>query len=345
METHYEFDLVVYIGRFQPKHKAHHHNGKKALELGKHVLIIIGSSGEKPKVDNPFTFNERKEMFLLDFTPEEKKRITILPSEDWLYEELKWKTNIINHAHNVCLGNGLDKENIALIGYNKDDSSYYLQSFPCWEYVEMPLLSTMSSTETREYWYHTGLFGTHEHLSRRVSTYIHDNKDRFSTRFDALRLQFFRNQSSKNRSLISQTVDAMVIRRSPSHTQKILLVKRSDDHTLAFPGGYLEPQEKLLQGAQRELLEETCLDLRGHQPTSGSYRFAHPKRSEKGRVITEVFVWDLDSYPLITQDISTEVQGRDDALKADWYDIYTLKRDMMHDDHYQIMKYILDRLG
>ena len=56
-----KFDLLVFIGRFQPFHNGHNKVIEQALRDAKHVLVLIGSANIPRNIRNPFTFQERKE--------------------------------------------------------------------------------------------------------------------------------------------------------------------------------------------------------------------------------------------------------------------------------------------
>ncbi len=57
-----EFDLLIFIGRFQPFHNEHKRIIDIALQKSKNVLVLIGSAGKARTVRNPFTFEERRDM-------------------------------------------------------------------------------------------------------------------------------------------------------------------------------------------------------------------------------------------------------------------------------------------
>lgn len=339
----YLYDLVVYIGRFQPKHKAHHSNTLQALQQGKQVVIFIGSSGENPRMDNPFSFKERVEQFKIGFSEQDLVRMTFIPIEDWLYVYSKWLRRVKNHARNICQDKGLDPNKIALLGYDKDNTSFYVHDFPEWDFINVEGVHNMSSTDVREYWYRLGKFQEHPNLLPESNDYFEANQVKFEDRFDRLRMAFER-QRVKQYGPISMAVDAMVIKEQ-NFEKYILLVRRKDDSTLALPGGFLETKETLLQGSKRELKEETGFDIGEFKPTHISRVFDDPKRSQKGRVITQVFVWDLDKITGWGQGILPEVQGADDAQDALWLKISDLTRYEMHDDHYQIVDYIMYKLN
>jgi len=75
----------------------------------------------------------------------------------------------------------------------------------------------------------------------------------------------------------------------------------------AFPGGFLRMDETALEGAKRELKSETGLkDAYIHQ----FHTFSDPTRDPRERVITIAY------YALVR---ISEVQGGDDAAKAQWF--------------------------
>ena len=90
----------------------------------------------------------------------------------------------------------------------------------------------------------------------------------------------------------------------------ILLVERGIEPfkgRWAFPGGFLKMDETALQGAKRELKEETGLeDAYIHQ----FHAFSGVNRDPRERVITIAY------YALVR---ISEVKGGDDAAKAQWF--------------------------
>ncbi|MDI6826737.1 MAG: nicotinamide-nucleotide adenylyltransferase [Candidatus Aenigmarchaeota archaeon] len=53
---------ALFVGRFQPMHLGHLEAIEWILERYRKVFIVIGSSQESRTEENPFTFEERKEM-------------------------------------------------------------------------------------------------------------------------------------------------------------------------------------------------------------------------------------------------------------------------------------------
>lgn len=79
----------LFIGRFQPFHNAHFIDIKKILMEVDEVIIAIGSSQEKNTLDNPFSYNERKQMISSVLRKNKIKNYRIYPVPD-LYNDKKW---------------------------------------------------------------------------------------------------------------------------------------------------------------------------------------------------------------------------------------------------------------
>ena len=91
----------------------------------------------------------------------------------------------------------------------------------------------------------------------------------------------------------SVTLDNIVFGRDAEGRLTVLLIKRRNHPFIgkwAFPGGFLNMEEDLEEGAARELLEETgvvCTGLR----QIGAY--GRPERDPRGRIITVAFMAEL----------------------------------------------------
>ena len=116
-----------------------------------------------------------------------------------------------------------------------------------------------------------------------------------------------------------------------------MLIERGDNPykgQWAFPGGFMEMDETTEQCALRELKEETGLELSEvHQ--IGAY--SKVDRDPRGRTVTVAYLAIIDS--------PVEVEGQDDAAKADWWPLSSLPP--LAFDHADIMsdaKALYDRL-
>ena len=132
---------------------------------------------------------------------------------------------------------------------------------------------------------------------------------------------------------INLTVDAVVFFKSKA-SHKVLLIKRKNDPfkgQWALPGGFLEDDETLEQGAQRELEEETGIKIDNLKQVG---IFANPGRDPRGRVISIAFTKVINS--------EVSVKANDDATDAKWFDINTLPEIAF--DHLEIIDMALKLL-
>lgn len=172
-----EFDLLVFIGRFQPFHLEHKRVIDIAMERAKHVLVLVGSSGKARTVRNPFTFGERKKMIQQNYPapmfgegseayalPEYTvPKLIIEPLYDKVYNDSAWimqvqdivestASDIANPGRNARIfrpNAGKDLK-IGLIGASKDHTSYYLDMFPQWDSVNVAIEHEIHATSIRE---------------------------------------------------------------------------------------------------------------------------------------------------------------------------------------------------
>jgi len=108
---------------------------------------------------------------------------------------------------------------------------------------------------------------------------------------------------------------------------KVLLIERGIPPfkgMWAFPGGYLQMDETAIEGAKRELKEETGLE---NAYIEQFHTFTGVDRDPRGRVIT------IAHLALVK---ITEVQAGDDAAKAQWHSLDDIPR--LAFDHDRILR-------
>lgn len=129
------------------------------------------------------------------------------------------------------------------------------------------------------------------------------------------------------------TADSVIFFFGPMGTEVLLIKRRSEPFkdTWFLPGGFLEDDEPLEDGALRELEEETGLKLEVLQQIGA---FGDPDRDPRGRTVTIAF-WG-------TADKREEVQGSDDASEAAWHPVADLPR--LAFDHRKIIQAALRRI-
>lgn len=359
----FRFELTIYIGRFQPFHNGHAALLAEALALGRQVIVVLGSAFGARNPKNPFTWQEREAMIRATLTPEESQRVTFLPIRDY-YDDKRWVAAVQAGVAQLS-----DSKSTALVGHFKDDSSYYLDRFPAWAQESCPRAGNIDATALRNA-YFPRKPGLLRRLLARMETWFGVIADDplagalalLTTRVPPAVVQFldaFRHTPEYTRLLAENrriqaikaqwagspyeptfiTVDALVLMQN-----KVLLIRRKGDlgdGLVALPGGYLEPRERLVTSATRELREESNFGLYGPTLEDSLVSvtvFDHPDRSLRGRTVTHLHLFDLkDRAPL-------EVRGNGSEGEPFWADVEDLPamEDQFFEDHFHMLD---DRLG
>ena len=149
MNKKYDFGIV--IGRFQPFHVAHRELIKHSLTLAEKVIVILGSARSASDVRNPFTPAMREEIIRACF-PEDSARLIFCAVRDYPYNDHVWTAEVQNVVSEIS--DETDGAKIAIVGFFKDRSSYYLNLFPQWNfeefYVSDKKLLNINATMIRE---------------------------------------------------------------------------------------------------------------------------------------------------------------------------------------------------
>ena len=356
-------DLCVFIGRFQPFHVAHLRVLQDALLHGRYVLVLIGSANAPRSHRNPFTYAERADMIRLSLDEQDRARLITLPLEDCLYNDTQWVANAQRQVNAAALQIGANQPRVALIGHSKDHSSYYIKLFPQWGApINVPEYANgLSSTRIRNSYFsnlaesflkdadgHKPGDLPQDHL---LPTPVRDFLLAFAqtAEFRDIREEYefilaYRAQWSVPKMpypVTFVTVDACVVTAGT-----VLLVRRRGrpgKGLWALPGGFLNQTETVVDGMLRELREETRIAvppgiLRGS--IVAQRVFDEPNRSSRGRTITHGFLVHLrneTALPALRKAKLPEVQAADDAEKAQWWPLADISRDMMFEDHFDIV--------
>lgn len=364
------YDLAVFIGRFQPFHDGHMFCVRTALTHSRFLLIVIGSANEARRPDVlPFTAQERQRMIEACLTNEEKSRIIFKHSEDVGNIEI-WSEQVQGLAaeaiEELYLYTAKGGPKITLIGHSKDKSSYYLKSFSMWDSVAVPAHSELSATQIRKIYF--------SDKPDHVRAWLNSEGRRLMPGMVVDYLQDFMN-TAHYANMVAEWQTALATRASwdaapypPTfitldgcliQAGHVLLVERKampGRGQWALPGGFLEQDEYLIDGCIRELREETKLKvpeavLRGS--LVATQVFDAPFRSMRGRTVTHCFLFHLqpraperyknetdEEYSVRLREALAlpKVKGMDDAAKAKWWPLDKVRRDMMFEDHYQIIQ-------
>lgn len=344
-----KYDAVVFIGRFQPFHNAHFDIIKKAYELTDYVIIIAGSQYQPPSYKNPFqalTFDGYFDSIgksINDYLGQKytgEDNCYLIRQQRDIYGDHLWCKSVQEKvAEEVNIGS-----NIAIIGCNKDESSYYLKMFPQWDLIEVPLDQNLSSTQIRELYFieEPNMSFLKGVVPLEVFKYLDEMKNSEWHNNIVNERRFIEKYKSQYASFpyppTFVTVDSVVFQSG-----HVLMVRRNaypGKGLMALPGGFLDANSDVsLEDAMiRELREETGLKI----PSSalrGSIKetkvFDSLYRSSRGRTITHAFNIILSDGEL------PRVRGSSDADKAFWLPFNDLKSEQCFEDHYQIINYFL----
>jgi bifunctional NMN adenylyltransferase/nudix hydrolase len=347
----YEFDALVFIGRMQPFHLGHKAVIDEALKRAKEVIVVVGSSFAARNTRNPFTFEERKAMIDAVYTDEfnyagaqgnvKTPRVKVVPVSDYPYDDNKWVAAVQNVV-NGAISWSADPVKIGLIGHEKDGTSYYLKIFPTWGSVSVPNVGGINATDIRMSLFEGSSRYAFDVMPKEAFLHLEylwlKNSDIPTLKQEYQMIKKYKEAwKAAPFPPTFMTVDAVVVQSG-----HILLVKRGDmpgKGLWALPGGFLNQDEKMLDGAIRELKEETKIKvpvpvLKGS--IKSSHTFDAPNRSQRGRTITQAFFIDLgfdDKLP--------KVKGADDAEKAFWVPLSEVvsQRDKFFEDHFDIISF------
>lgn len=340
-----EYEHIVYIGRFQPPHLAHIQIIRKALQQANSVIVLIGSADKPRTVKNPFTWEERAQMIYASF-PGMEQLIQIHPLRDKMYNDQAWARDVQDKVRRATG----DSSNIGIIGYSKDESSYYLKMFPQWNLIDVGSIEDIHATDIRKAFFTIHFSDDFDlKIGRNLPSGIHDWLRAFmlTTEYEQLVREYEFIERYKEAWSHAPypptfvTVDAVVIQSG-----HVLLVRRRAEPgkgLWAIPGGFIGQNERIEDAAIRELREETKLKV--PEPVlRGSIKerkvFDHPDRSLRGRTITHAHLIELPAGEL------PKVKGSDDADKAKWVPLsaFAKMESQMFEDHYHIINYFLGEL-
>lgn len=345
--------LSVFIGRMSPFHNGHAADLNLIGSYTDHLLVLIGSSYRSRNIKNPFTFQERAGVVHAYLDRTSQCDFGILPLEDNPYNDNEWIASVQSIISSYQFANGLDDYQVELVASDKEDVTSYPHWFPGFKKKTIPAYqdsngNIMAATDLRE-----SYFGN---LSSSISTTFQDLVPpetidflldfRYDSGvFDDLAEEYkFIKEYKESWSVAPYAVNFVTTDAVVVQSGHIALIQRRDNpgkDLWALPGGFLNTNERIVDGVIRELREETGIKvpipvLKGS--IKDSFVFDNPNRSDRGRTITHAYYFKLaDEMDL------PHIKGADDAKKAKWIPISELygMRDQFFEDHYWIVKKFL----
>ena len=334
------FDFLVYIGRFQPFHNGHKTVIDAALKQAKRVIVLIGSDKQPRSLRNPFTFVERADIIYDCY--DETDRIQCLPIQDHPYNDTAWIAEVQTMVKTGTWERSIGDTKIGLIGHSKDNSSYYLKLFPQWGSVNVPQKHLYSATDIRrEYFTSTPRLPLNTAPDATIDfmrSFIENSAFNSLVKEQEYITKYKKSWENSPYPPTFVTADSVV-----TQAGHVLVIERKASPgkgLYAMPGGFLDQSETLEQCAIRELHEETKLkvDVGVLRSSITMVRtFDGPNRSERGRIITTAFRFDLPEARELPK-----VKGGSDAGRAFWMPISQLNSELFFEDHYAIIKTMLE---
>lgn len=285
----------VYIGRFEPPHAAHLDVMLEALRSVQKLIVVIGSARAARTPKNPFTAEERQEIIaaMLQEAGVQKARLLFVHVRDYFYNETLWLSEVQRGVQAHTRGSS----DVALIGHIKDESSYYLRSFPAWEFIPTHVVSGLSATDVRRAYFEDRPEDVARMVPPAVNAFL--STFRATPEYAELRAEYdyLRDYRASWQGApfppVFLTADAVVTRSG-----HVLVVRRDGlpgRGRLAMPGGFVGQTETLLQCAVRKVRGESGLNAAIPLETQlrSQQVFDYPDRSLRGRTVTHAFHFDL----------------------------------------------------
>lgn len=373
-------DAIVFITRCQPAHKAHFEIiNRAALLANKRVIVLIGSANQPRTTKNPWKWHERADMIHAALSPTVKEKVTILPlrdmiETDWIQSVQEIVSSITSEEDVIkIIGHSKDRtsyyldvfpqwdtievENIddvhatdirTAMFENKDfDKTIgnhlpiavhaYIQSFMLTqEYDQLVKEHEFDKRHARS-WNMGKMLDYFEEQELGEDNKWEGDESVVMAVLDTLRESYYvaPYESSFN------TVDMIVVQSG-----HVLLVRRRAQPgkgLYAIPGGYLERHEWSVDSALRELVEETKIKvapIKLRSNIKADEIFEDPNRSIRGRVITRAYIIELPPGDL------PKVKGSIETDNVKWvpFSVFEKMEDQMFEDHYFIIKTMLNKL-
>ncbi len=340
-----KFDYCIVIGRFNPIHKGHQDLINETFKVAEKTIILIGSSFQPRTIKNPFTAEERISLISKVYPSTTFTNIKYGFLRDYMYNDQKWVMQVQEVVDKIIESDQKDPNevSICILGGKKDSSSYYLDMFPQWKFIEYKFAEgkkLTSSTEIRELLF-TAQTNEHE---KKIKPLL--NEEVFKSLENYFKQDWFKNlilefdHIKRYKEAWAKapyaptfiTTDAVI-----TCSGHVLMIERRSapgKGLWALPGGFLDQNERVEEGMIRELREETKIKVPA-PILKGSIKewkvFDHPNRSLRGRTVTHAAYIDLGIGEL------PRVKGSDDAAKAKWIPFVDLNEETIFEDHLQII--------
>lgn len=281
------FDVAVLIGRFQPFHNGHASLLEQAFAVGDRVVLVLGSAGAAPSPRNPFSAADRERMIRASLSPDRDARLSVVAQRD-VWDAVRWSAEVRAAVHAIAPGSTV------LVGFHKDATSTYLDSFPDWTLLEAGRRGPLDATPLRELLLSDRPAaevlealgsclppGTREWIQAWAQGPARGDLTRESIAIARYREQWGSEPRLAVQALVRSDRGVLLSRRD----------HRPGKGLWELPGGFLLPGEQLREAARRTCRESSGIDL-SRVPPVAERVFAHPGRSLRGRIVTHAFLYE-----------------------------------------------------
>lgn len=337
--------LAIIIMRAQLPTEAHFHLLERAAAEASHTLVLLGSSNLAPSLRNPFSYEQRRKMIQAGLSPSSLMTTAFSGLPD-AATDFEWEENVLRSIARAKKSLGITSdEDCAIIAHDKDVTSYYVHNFPMMELVLVPSFGDYNATDARiklingeslEGYTRSGVINWLEREYKAVPDKPF-GFDWLVEQYKAVQ-EFKKDYADLPYGINFVTGDALVV--CGSH---ILLVQRSGKvgrDQWALPGGFKDPGETIKNCIERELLEETVIDVppRALRMAFRGYDdFDALGRDPRGDFVTFCGVYQIEP----NKDGSLpKVRGASDAKQAVWKHLAEVKEmsKYMFADHAMIIE-------
>jgi Nicotinamide mononucleotide adenylyltransferase len=342
-------DATVVIGRFSPYTVTQHAAMLNALQQPGAIAIVIGSAYHARTPRDPFTWQERQAMIELCAPDGVADRLRFVPVRDY-YDDKRWAA-AVQRAVQAALP---EVRRPQLVPTSTQNLECYRQWLPEWPQLEPEgpavddkallrvLLSSDAAVEQgiapRRHPIETALAVVAPMLPPEDGGLPAPVGGAAALRRDGGRaaLQSGREREMEWRPVRADILDRRLGRPGLGTCPAGEAQEPARQGARALPGGFLDPRERLLTSAIRELHEETAIGV----PKATFERrlkdvvvFDHPDRAMRARTITHAHYFELQDERL------PEVHGSDDAARAEWIPVSRLPHmeDQFFEDHFHIL--------
>jgi bifunctional NMN adenylyltransferase/nudix hydrolase len=208
----YPYAASVYIGRFQPFHNGHLNSIISALQKSHRLILVLGGAYLSPSIRGPWSVEERIQMIQSCLTKQQLNRIDFIYVRDRLYCEQLWIQNVKGEVAKL-----IDSHlPIAIIGHEKDSSSYYLKVFPQWVFLETGNFKGINATDIRKsYFLSENLKSAYDKMPKPISNWLKNYRKKMAFKIIKEKYIYIQKMKlNKKLNLNSEVSNVFILRKN-----------------------------------------------------------------------------------------------------------------------------------